>query len=149
MASFVEAQEHAADYALHIKATPIEIAANRIVSAITYNGVFRGPLLRVKEGGAATVDIFNDTDTTEQLHWHGQRVGTDVDGAAEEGTPFIPAGGKRWVTLTNGRMLGHGEPLRVKQGERVLFHVLNGSATEIRSLALPGMPLRSWHWMEM
>jgi len=35
-------------------------------------------------------------------------------------------------------MLGHGEPVRVKQGERVLFHVLNGSATEIRSLALPG-----------
>ncbi len=38
----------------------------------------------------------------------------------------------------NGRMLGHGEPVRVKQGERVLFHVLNGSAGEIRSLALPG-----------
>ena len=38
----------------------------------------------------------------------------------------------------NGRMLGHGEPVRVKQGERVLFHILNGSATEIRSLALPG-----------
>ena len=32
----------------------------------------------------------------------------------------------------------HGEPIRVKQGERVLFHVLNASATEIRSLALPG-----------
>ncbi len=38
----------------------------------------------------------------------------------------------------NGRMLGSGEPIRVKPGERVLFHVLNGSATEIRSLALPG-----------
>jgi FtsP/CotA-like multicopper oxidase with cupredoxin domain len=38
----------------------------------------------------------------------------------------------------NGRMLHHGDPIRVKQGERVLFHVLNGSATEIRSLALPG-----------
>jgi FtsP/CotA-like multicopper oxidase with cupredoxin domain len=35
-------------------------------------------------------------------------------------------------------MLGHGEPIRVKRGERVLFHILNGSATEIRSLALPG-----------
>jgi FtsP/CotA-like multicopper oxidase with cupredoxin domain len=35
-------------------------------------------------------------------------------------------------------MLGHGEPVRVKLGERVLFHILNGSATEIRSLALPG-----------
>ena len=45
--------------------------------------------------------------------------------------------GYRYFTI-NGRMLGHGEPVRVKQGERVLFHVLNGSATEIRSLALPG-----------
>jgi len=38
----------------------------------------------------------------------------------------------------NRRQLGHGQPIRVKYGERVLFHVLNGSATEIRSLALPG-----------
>ena len=38
----------------------------------------------------------------------------------------------------NGKMLGHGEPIRVKQGERVLFHILNASAGEIRSLALPG-----------
>jgi FtsP/CotA-like multicopper oxidase with cupredoxin domain len=45
--------------------------------------------------------------------------------------------GYGYLTI-NGRMLGHGEPVRVKQGERVLFHVLNGSATEIRSLALPG-----------
>jgi FtsP/CotA-like multicopper oxidase with cupredoxin domain len=35
-------------------------------------------------------------------------------------------------------MLGHGEPIRVKAVERVLLHVLNGSATETRSLALPG-----------
>jgi FtsP/CotA-like multicopper oxidase with cupredoxin domain len=38
----------------------------------------------------------------------------------------------------NGRMLGHGEPIRVRTGERVLFHVLNASASEIRSLTLPG-----------
>jgi FtsP/CotA-like multicopper oxidase with cupredoxin domain len=42
----------------------------------------------------------------------------------------------------NGKMLGQGEPIRVRQGERVLFHVLNGSATEIRSLALPGHVFR-------
>ena len=42
----------------------------------------------------------------------------------------------------NGRMLGHGEPVRVRAGERVLFHVLNASATEIRSLALPGHAFR-------
>jgi hypothetical protein len=44
----------------------------------------------------------------------------------------------------NGRMLGSGEPLRVKKGERVLFHILNGSATEIRSLALPGHTFTGW-----
>jgi FtsP/CotA-like multicopper oxidase with cupredoxin domain len=234
-----------ADYALRIGAAPIELAPKHIVSTVTYNGQFPGPLLRFKEGQPATVDVHNDTDTPEQLHWHGQMVSTDVDGAAEEGTPFIPAHGMRRIAFTprpaglrlyhthnragadlhagqyngqigpvyiepkhepgsydrevflvlkefepsfsqggdmaqdfltpatrvkeleaagesamkaslakgmphgyevgyrsftiNGRILGHGEPVRVKQGERVLFHVLNGSATEIRSsLALPG-----------
>jgi FtsP/CotA-like multicopper oxidase with cupredoxin domain len=233
-----------ADYTLHIKTSPIEIAPNRIISATTYNGQFPGPLLRFKEGQQVTVDVYNDTNVREQLHWHGQMVPVDVDGAAEEGTPFIHAHGKRRIVFTprpagfrfyhthnrtgadlaagqyggevgpvyiepkhdpgnydrevflvmkefeptfsrggdmaqdflspattvkaleeqgesamkaslakgmphgyevgygsftiNGRMLRNGEPIRVKQGERVLFHVLNGSATEIRSLALPG-----------
>ena len=38
----------------------------------------------------------------------------------------------------NGCMLGHGDPIKVTQGQRVLLHVLNASATETRSLALPG-----------
>jgi hypothetical protein len=37
--------------------------------------------------------------TPEQLHWHGQFVGTDVDGAAEEGTPYIPARGMRRIAF--------------------------------------------------
>ena len=240
--------EGVADYTIKIGASPIEIAPNRIISTTTYNGQFPGPLLRFKEGRQVTVDIYNDTDTPEQLHWHGQMVPVDVDGAAEEGTPFVPAHGKRRIVFTpkpaglrfyhthnraganlsagqysgevgpvyiepkhepgnydrevfltlkefeptfsrggdmamdflspatkvkaleergesamkaslakgmpkgyevgygsftiNGRMLGHGEPVRVKPGERVLFHVLNGSATEIRSLALPGHAFR-------
>jgi FtsP/CotA-like multicopper oxidase with cupredoxin domain len=232
-----------ADYTLRIASSPIEIGHKQIVSGITYNGQFPGPLLRFKEGQPAAIEIHNDTDTPEQLHWHGQVVPVDVDGAAEEGTPYILAHGMRRITFTpgpsgfrfyhthnraganlhagqysgqvgpvyiepkrelgdydrevflvlkefepsfsqggdmaqhflptakvkeleaagessmkeslakgmphgyevgyryftiNGRMLGHGEPVRVKRGERVLFHVLNGSATEIRSLALPG-----------
>jgi FtsP/CotA-like multicopper oxidase with cupredoxin domain len=39
-------------------------------------------------------------------------------------------------------MMGEGPPITVKPGERVLFHVLNASATEIRSLALPGHVFR-------
>jgi FtsP/CotA-like multicopper oxidase with cupredoxin domain len=238
------AGQTAPDYTLRIHAAAVEIGRKHIVSATTYNDRFPGPLLRFKEGQPATVDVQNDTDTPEQLHWHGQMVPTDVDGAAEEGTPFIPARGMRRIVFTprpsgfrfyhthnragadlhagqysgqvgpvyiepkhepgsydkevflvlkefepllsqggdmaqdflapasrikeletagesamkaslakgmphgyevgyryftiNGRMLGHGEPVRVKQGERVLFHILNGSATEIRSLGLPG-----------
>ncbi len=236
-----------ADYILRIQVSPIEIAPDRIISIANYNGQFPGLLLRLKEGQPVTVDIFNDTDVPEQLHWHGQTVPADVDGASEEGTPFIAAHGKRRITFTprpagfrfyhthnraganlaagqysgqvgpvyiepksepgnydrevflvlkefeptfsrggdmaqnflppvknkaleeqgesgmkaslakgmphgyevgygsftiNGRMLGHGDPIRVKQGERVLFHILNGSATEIRSLALPGHSFR-------
>lgn len=232
------------NYTLRIKSARVEVARNRFLSTTVYNDQFPGPLLRFKEGQKALVDIFNDTDTPEQLHWHGQKIPTDVDGAAEEGTPYVPARGKRRIAFTpspagfrfyhshnragpnlaagqytgqvgpiyierkdnpghydrevfltlkefepalsqggdmaqdflspstpdsalkqvgesvmrvslakgmphgyevgyksftiNGRMFGHGEPIRVKQGERVLFHILNGSATEIRSLALPG-----------
>jgi FtsP/CotA-like multicopper oxidase with cupredoxin domain len=242
-ASYFEEQT-SPDYTLRIGASAVEIGNKHIVSAVTYNDQFPGPLLRFKEGQPVTVEIHNDTNTPEQLHWHGQFVSTEVDGAAEEGTPFVPARGTRRITFTprpagfrfyhthnragadlhagqysgqvgplyiepkhnpggydrevflvlkefepslsqggdmaqdfltpatrvkeletagessmkaslakgiphgyevgyryftiNGRMLGHGEPVRVNQGERVLFHILNGSATEIRSLALPG-----------
>src|SRR5580704_2382487 len=95
-----QADSGAADYTLHIQNSPIEIAPKRIISATTYNGLFPGPLLRFKEGRQVTVDIYNDTDTPEQLHWHGQKVSADVDGAAEQGTPFIPAHGKRQIAFT-------------------------------------------------
>jgi len=38
----------------------------------------------------------------------------------------------------NDKALGAGEPLRVRPGQRLLLHVLNASAIEIRHLALPG-----------
>jgi FtsP/CotA-like multicopper oxidase with cupredoxin domain len=243
-----ESEQDAADYTVRIAATPVEIAPKKIISVTTYNGQFPGPLLRFKEGQRVTVDLQNDTDAPEQLHWHGQLVPVEVDGAAEEGTPYIPAHGKRRISFVpgpsgyrfyhthnragadlsagqysgqvghvyieskqepgnydreiflvlkefepsfsrggdmpqdvlapgtkvkaleetgeaamkaslakgmphgyevgyasftiNGRRFGHGEPIKVKLGERVLFHVLNGSATEIRSLALPGHRFR-------
>jgi FtsP/CotA-like multicopper oxidase with cupredoxin domain len=238
------APQSQADYALRIAKARVDLGPDHTISTTTYNGQFPGPLLRLTEGRRVVVDIFNDTDVPEQLHWHGQNLPADVDGAAEEGTPYIPAHGMRRIAITpgpaglrfyhshliaganlaaglysgqagpvyiepkrepgrfdrevilvlkefeptlsrggdmamdflvpattdhtlretgeaamtaslrrgmphgyevgyslfsiNGRLLGHGEPLRVKHGERVLFHVLNASATEIRSLALPG-----------
>src|ERR1039458_6235838 len=91
--------ERLADYTLTIATKPIELAPNRIVSVTTYNGQFPGPLLRLKEGERVTVDIHNETDTPEQLHWHGQFIAPDVDGAAEEGTPSIPPHGSRRISF--------------------------------------------------
>ncbi len=91
-----------ADYTIRIQASPIEIAPKVILSTITYNGQFPGPLIRLREGQPTTVDIYNDTDSPEQLHWHGQKIPVDVDGAAEEGTPYVPAHGKRRITFTPG-----------------------------------------------
>jgi FtsP/CotA-like multicopper oxidase with cupredoxin domain len=232
-----------ADYTLRIGTSLVELGPDTTISTTTYNGQFPGPLLRLTAGKPVVIDIHNDTERPEQLHWHGQFVPAEVDGAAEEKTPFIPAHGMRRVAFTpgpagfrfyhthvgagidlsaglysgqagpiyiaprhepgaydrevfltlkefgpflsrtempndflaptgeiaelreaaqqatlaalkaglkqgyelaynflsiNGRMLGHGEPIRVSKGERVLFHVLNASASEIRSLALPG-----------
>ena len=45
--------------------------------------------------------------------------------------------GYKYATI-NGHMLGAGEPIRVKPGQRVLLRLLNASATENVVLALPG-----------
>ena len=46
------------------------------------------------------------------------------------------------VSTINGKMLGFGEPLKVKQGERVLMHVLNSSPTEVHWVAIAGHRFR-------
>jgi FtsP/CotA-like multicopper oxidase with cupredoxin domain len=38
----------------------------------------------------------------------------------------------------NSKALGHGEPVRVRRGQRILFRLLNASATDDIALALPG-----------
>ncbi len=38
----------------------------------------------------------------------------------------------------NGKMLGFGEPVTVREGQRVLLQILNASATEVHWLTLPG-----------
>jgi FtsP/CotA-like multicopper oxidase with cupredoxin domain len=58
---------------------------------------------------------------------HPQTSGSDV--------------GYKYATI-NAHRLGAGEPIRVKQGQKVLFRMLNASATENVILALPGHTFR-------
>jgi FtsP/CotA-like multicopper oxidase with cupredoxin domain len=46
------------------------------------------------------------------------------------------------VATINGKAMGSGEPLRVKQGQRILLHVLNSSPTEVHWIALAGHSFR-------
>jgi FtsP/CotA-like multicopper oxidase with cupredoxin domain len=224
-----------ADITLRIAPVALEIAPSHFISTIGYNGTSPGPVLRMREGKPVTVDVINDTDAAEFVHWHGLLIPAAVDGAEEEGTPPIPAGsrrryqftpkpaGTRWyhshamamgdlhrgsytgqygflmidsgtnpghydqeifvalrdwepfytdqyvdmdeagapagpqpekparldtranglepisqVYSINDKALGAGEPVRVRQGTRVLMHLLNASALENRTIALPG-----------
>ncbi len=86
---------HAADFSLRIAPTMVELAPQVVVSTIGYSDKVPGPLLRMREGQHVTVDVVNDTDVPEYVHWHGLLIPSDVDGAAEEGTPPVPPHGRR------------------------------------------------------
>ncbi|HTS76314.1 MAG TPA: multicopper oxidase domain-containing protein [Bryobacteraceae bacterium] len=221
-----------ADVTLRIGPVLADIAKDHTISTIGYNGSVPGPIVRLKEGVPVTVDLFNDMDFAERVHWHGQIVPAEIDGAAEEKSLEVPARGRIRYRLTpnpagtyfvhshtmpmsdlsrgtytgqfafvcvepksnpgrydqeiflathewepflgaeemeeedpgapptqnppvkddtpngweigyqrftiNGKCLGFGEPIRVREGQRVLLHFLNASATENIKLALPG-----------
>lgn len=200
------------DYALEIAETEWELSPRKKIRTSAYNGQIPGKLLRLTEGKPVTIDIANRSDRAEIVHWHGQWIPPDVDGAMEEGSPMIAPGGRTRISFTprpsglhwyhthavanrdlkralysgqfgillveprenpapydqeqflvlhdwepyfstsndgsqviqyvagsiNGRMLGHDSPIRVREGQRVLFHILNASATEPHWLALAG-----------
>jgi FtsP/CotA-like multicopper oxidase with cupredoxin domain len=42
------------------------------------------------------------------------------------------------VATINGKMLGFGEPIQVRPGERIMMHILNSSPTEVHWIALAG-----------
>jgi FtsP/CotA-like multicopper oxidase with cupredoxin domain len=211
-------KQNSPDFTLHIGSVSHELAPGAVVSTFGYNGSVPGPLLRMKEGKPVDIEVFNDTDTPDLVHWHGLAIDSVNDGAMEEGSPMIGPhrkfrysftpnpSGSRWyhthnsarvdashVDLSrgaysgqfgflyvdpkndeghydhevflavhhweptlmhmgelftgcpitykyasfNGKLLSAAEPLKVKKGDRVLFHFLNSSATETVNLALP------------
>jgi FtsP/CotA-like multicopper oxidase with cupredoxin domain len=85
----------AADFTLRIAPMTVELAPQVVISTIGYSNQVPGPLLRVREGQAVNVDVVNDTDVPEYVHWHGLLVPSEADGAEEEGTPPVPPRGRR------------------------------------------------------
>src|SRR5581483_7659791 len=88
------------DFTLEIAPITLELAPNRILSTVGYNGTSPGPLLRMKEGTSVTVNVVNKTDVPEYVHFHGLLIPSEVDGSEEEGTPFVPPHGTRSYQFT-------------------------------------------------
>ena len=61
----------AANFTLQIAPMLVELAPQVVVSTIGYSNQVPGPLLRVREGQSVTVDVVNNTDVPEYVHWHG------------------------------------------------------------------------------
>ena len=89
-----------ADLTLTIDRVTVALAPSRIISTTGYNGRSPGPVLRMKEGVPVTVEVINNTDLPEVVHWHGLQIPGEVDGVVEEGTPLVPAQGRRSYTFT-------------------------------------------------
>src|ERR1700722_4085930 len=89
-----------ADYTLRIAPVTVELAPDHILSTIGYNDTSPGPVLRMREGKTVSVDVINDTDVPELVHWHGMLIPSEVDGVEEQGTPPVPARGRRRYQLT-------------------------------------------------
>jgi FtsP/CotA-like multicopper oxidase with cupredoxin domain len=210
----------APDHTLRIAPMRLELAPGKVIDTFAYNGTVPGPALRLREGRQVSIDIRNDTDIDDIIHWHGLYVPSAADGAMEEGSPMVEPGrlqrytftpkptGTRWyhshdtagtdlrrslysgmygflivepandpgrydqeVLLAahhwegswvsmqdlrqgpppdnglevlyqsasfNDKMLGFGEPIRVREDERVLLRLLNASPTQNVTLAMPG-----------
>src|SRR6516165_10939296 len=90
------------DYLLRIAPVTVELDRSHILSTIGYNGSAPGPLLRMREGKPVTIDVINDTDTPELVHWHGMLVSPEVDGTEEEGSPAVPPHQRRRFQMTPG-----------------------------------------------
>jgi FtsP/CotA-like multicopper oxidase with cupredoxin domain len=84
-----------ADFTLQIAPMMVELASQVVISTIGYSNQVPGPLLRMREGQRVSVEVVNETDVPEYVHWHGLFLPPGVDGVAEEGTPPVPPHGRR------------------------------------------------------
>ena len=62
------------------------------VRMLAYNGSVPGPVLRVQQHSTLVVNVLNEGDLEDTVHWHGLRLDNRFDGTHETQAP-IPVGG--------------------------------------------------------
>ena len=95
------AQPASVDYTIRIAPMALELAPGQVIQTYGYNNVVPGPVLRLQESRQVSINIVNDTDINDIIHWHGLFVPSEVNGAMEEGSRMVPArGGSKVYTFT-------------------------------------------------
>jgi len=90
----------APDFTLTIAPYLLEASPKHRFQTIAYNGQVPGPLLRMKQGRAVTIDVYNHSPDPEIVHYHGLFLPIATDGAMEEGSPMLPPGTSARYTFT-------------------------------------------------
>jgi FtsP/CotA-like multicopper oxidase with cupredoxin domain len=106
------------------------------LSVGTYSGQFGFLLIE----GSSQPEHYDQEINLAIHHWEPSFVPmVETMRAESSNMPLTPGSdvGYKYATI-NAHMLGAGEPIRVKQGQRVLMRLLNASATENVVVALPG-----------
>src|SRR5579862_8977927 len=111
-------------------------SANGNLGVSTYTGQFRFLLI---EGSGPTAHYDQEVSLAIH-HWEPSYVPMVETMRDMSANVPLTAGsdvGYKYATV-NAHMLGAGDPVKVKKGQRVLMRLLNASATENVVLALPG-----------
>jgi FtsP/CotA-like multicopper oxidase with cupredoxin domain len=79
---------------LELRITPVaKRLGEATVRMLAYNGSIPGPTLRVRQDSELVVDVVNEGDVADTVHWHGLRLDNRYDGTHETQAP-IPRGGR-------------------------------------------------------
>jgi CopA family copper-resistance protein len=109
---------------LHIRREELNVAG-QIARPITINGSMPGPLITLKEGQRAKLNVSNALNESTSIHWHGIILPEDMDGVPGVSFPGIEPGetyhyqydvqqsGTYWYHSHSGlqEQLGHLGPL--------------------------------------
>jgi len=106
------------------------VYAGRNLHRSTYSGQFGVVVIEPRQNPARY-----DREIPLALHgWQPYLSARGGGGEGDEGSLEVQYG----AFTINSHALGAGDPVRVKEGERVLFRMVNASATMVHRLALPG-----------
>jgi bilirubin oxidase len=78
---------------LHYQNATVQFFPGIETATLGYNGAFLGPTIELVKGEEIQLNVFNESDDTTSVHWHGLHVAANDDGGPHQ--PILP--GESWT----------------------------------------------------